>query len=331
MQGGTVILATSPYDIDLHGRLSIDKQHSGIENWLKFNGIDIDPEMVLDPQNSAFPVPVNHNVGGFTIRETKMVRYPFFVDIRPDGMNQSSGVMTGLNQVTMNWASPIQIDAKKNKDRKVVRLLQSSPGSWAASGTNIQPDFSLYPEYGFPVGHHKGRQLLGAMVTGRFKSYFAGKPSPLLAENKPAKNKGDKTEKGAKKDKKKDKQVISRQLDKSPDTARIIVFSSNSFLNDTMLRIGSEVMRTNYINPVQMMSNAADWSVEDRGLLAIRSRGHFSRTLYPMTQSLEMIWEYLNYGLALLGLVLVWALKTVFTKRSQQCDLALIQQSLGRI
>jgi ABC-2 type transport system permease protein len=332
MQGGTVILATSPYDINLRGGLSMDKQQSGIADWLKFNGINIDPEMVLDPQNSAFPVPAERNVGGFTIQETHMVRYPFFVDIRPDGMNQNSGVMTGLNQVTMNWASPIHIDAKKNKDRKVVRLLQSSTGSWSASGTNIQPNFSMYPEFGFPVGHPKGRKILGAMVTGRFTSYFAGKPSPLLAENTPAKKDADKPENGAKKDQEKDKtQVISRQLDKSPDTARIIVFSSNSFLSDTMLRIGSEVMRTNYINPVQMMSNAADWSVEDRGLLAIRSRGHFSRTLYPMTLSMEMFWEYLNYGLALLGLLLVWTLKSIFSKRSQQCDLALIQQSLGRI
>jgi ABC-2 type transport system permease protein len=232
----------------------------------------------------------------------------------------------------MNWASPIHINAKKNKDRKVVRLLQSSTGSWTASGTNIQPNFSMYPQYGFPVGQHKGRKLLGAMVTGRFTSYFAGKPSPLLAENKPDKNKADEPGKGAKKDKEKNKTpVISRQLDKSPDTARIIVFGSNSFLSDTMLRIGSEVMRTNYINPVQMMSNAADWSVEDRALLAIRSRGHFSRTLYPIPQSLAIFWEYLNYGLALLGLVLVWTLKSIFGKRSQQRELALIQQSLGRI
>ncbi len=330
MQGGTVILATSPYEVAMQQSLTIDKHTSGLEDWLKFNGVDIGDSMVLDPQNTAFPVPVERNIGGYTIRETHMVKYPYFVDIRPNGMNQSSGMLTGLNQVTMNWASPITIDAKKEAGRKVIRLLQSSANSWTSPSTVIQPDFKMYSDLGFPVGSNQGRKLLGVDIEGRFTSYFAGKPSPLLAGVKTDKNNGAATGKDQKKEKN-ENQVITRQLDKSPDTARLIVFASNSFLSDTLLKIGSAVNRTSYINPVQMMSNAADWSLEDRGLLAIRGRGHYSRTLYPMTKNTELFWEYLNYGLAFLGLALIWVLKTIFSKKAQRRDLALIEQNLGRI
>ena len=53
------------------------------------------------------------------------------------------------------------------------------------------------------------------------------------------------------------------------------------------------------------MENVVDWSLEDRGLLAIRGRAHFSRTLDPLDRESQVFWEYLNYGLALLGLLLI--------------------------
>jgi ABC-2 type transport system permease protein len=68
------------------------------------------------------------------------------------------------------------------------------------------------------------------------------------------------------------------------------------------------VSRSHYTNSVQLVENAIDWSLEDRGLLALRGRAHFNRTLKPLTQQAQVFWEYLNYGLAVLGLVIVWLL-----------------------
>jgi ABC-2 type transport system permease protein len=48
-----------------------------------------------------------------------------------------------------------------------------------------------------------------------------------------------------------------------------------------------------------------DWSLQDSGLLSIRSRSHFNRTLPPMEQETRLFWEYLNYGLALVALILI--------------------------
>ncbi len=323
MEGGTVVLATSPFAIDLEQKLSVTKKPSGLESWLKFHGISIGDEMVLDPKNSAFPVPVQRQVKGATIQEIQLVNYPYFVDIRPDGMNRDSGMVSGLSQLTMNWASPISIDLDKNKERKVTRLLESSAGSWLSGSTDVQPDFAAYGEMGFAPGSEKGKQLLGMVVEGRFTSFFAGKPSPLLAEQ----NKPDNKEENAatEQDKQAKQPIISRQIDKSPESARIILFSSNSFLNDTILSIGSSVLRSSYLGPVQLIANSVDWSLEDRGLLAIRGRGHFSRTLLPMTRDVQFFWEYLNYGLALLGLLLVWLVRRSMTKRARRHYPALLQ------
>ena len=49
-----------------------------------------------------------------------------------------------------------------------------------------------------------------------------------------------------------------------------------------------------------------DWALEDRALLSIRSRAHFARTLVPMTREQKAFWEYLNYGIVLLGLALIY-------------------------
>jgi ABC-2 type transport system permease protein len=323
MEGGTIVLATSPFAVGLEEKLSVTKEKSGLEDWLKFHGISIGEQMVLDPKNSAFPVPVERNVGGYTVQETKLVNYPYFVDIRPDGMNTENGMLSGLNQLTMNWSSPISIDKDKNKERKVTKLLESSADSWLSDSTNIQPNFSTYGELGFAQGSEQGKQLLGVSVEGRFTSFFAGKPSPLLADKDKPIEKKDDSSKGQ--EQKPKAQIISRQIDKSPESARIILFSSNSFLNDTILGIGSSVLRSTYLGPVQLIANSVDWSLEDRGLLSIRGRGHFSRTLLPMTRDIQFFWEYLNYALALLGLVLVWLVRRSMRKRTKQHYLALLQ------
>lgn len=329
MQGGTVIMSASPYQVDLKGQLSMTEKKTGLEEWLEHNGIVIEKQLVLDPQNTPFPVPVQRNLGGFMVRETKLVNYPYFVDIRPDGMNEDSGITSGLQQVTMNWPSPITIDPEKNKGRKVIKLLESSEKSWLSASTMIQPDFQTHGELGFATEGEQEPHLLAAAIEGGFTSYFTGKPSPLLKKGE-EEEQPQQTPPGQEEEKK-EEQVIIRQLDKSPDTARIIVFGSNSFLSDTVLGISSSVMRTNYLGPVQLIANTVDWSLEDRGLLSIRGRSHFSRPLHPITKNEQLFWEYLNYGLVLLGLAIIWLLRLRIRKRAEARQLAFLQPETGRV
>ena len=44
-----------------------------------------------------------------------------------------------------------------------------------------------------------------------------------------------------------------------------------------------------------------------------------------MTRDVQLLWEYLNYGLALFGLGLVWLVRRAMRKRTKQHYLALLQ------
>jgi ABC-2 type transport system permease protein len=303
MRGGTVIVATSPYDIDIQDRLTAKKNDSVLMTWLAHHGIVLEEQLVLDPQNASFPIPVERRVGDHVFRETRMLSYPYFGDIRGDGIVQSGGLTTGIDQVTMTWPSPISLDEHMNQDRKVARVLESSNQAWTSESMEIEPDFEMYGELGFAVDNQGGAQLLAVSVEGRFESYFKDKPSPLLTFDAPA-------------DGKENAPVITRVIDRSPESARIIVFASGSFLTDTMLDLASSAMGTQYLKPIQLVENALDWSLEDRGLLAIRGRANFSRTLNPLDRESQLFWEYLNYGLPLFGLLLIGLIRRQTNKRA---------------
>ncbi len=305
MQGGTVIVSTSPFAIELSGRLSASKQATGLEEWLAEQGIELAQEFVLDPKNTAFPVPIQRNIGGFLIQEAQLVDYPFFIDIRRDGMERSADLLSGVEQLTMSWASPIRVDVDKQPPgRRLQRLLQSSEQSWTTSVTELQPDFERYGQLGFPAAEKRGRQLLALISEGRFDSFFRDRPLPVSA------------------DKDQDAEettAIERLIEHSPESARLILIASNSFASDQTLDLVSSSLGTRYLFPVEFLQNAVDWSLEDRSLLALRGgRAQFSRILPPMDRSSQQFWEYLNYGLALTGLLLVWLLHRLLRVRSQR-------------
>lgn len=301
MKGGTVVLATSPFSVArTQTNLNVSRVRSGLEEWLKSHGIKQQDRLVLDTQNEPYPVPVRRNLGGFIVEEIRKVNYPFFVDVRSAGLNEDNLITSGLPQVTINWASPLEIDSKANSKRNITTLLTSSEQSWTSDSTNIEPNFEMYPQNGFPSSSATQPYKLAAVVEGSFDSFFKDKSSPLLEADD---TKEEKKEEGKEE---KAQPLISGIIDRSPDSARIIVFSSNEFLNDETLKISASSGENRFLNSLQIVENAVDWSLEDRSLLSIRSRGQFSRTLQPMEQSSQLFWEYLNYALALLGLAIVY-------------------------
>ncbi len=306
MKGGTVILSASPFESVLtDGALNAAKYDSGLSAWLEHYGIRIENSMVLDPQNAQLPIPITRNVGGFRVQEIRMVEYPYFVDIRGEGLAGRDGLTSGITQVTIDWASPATVDAEKNKERQVSTFLKTSKEAWNSDSIQVLPDFRLHGPLGFvPSGDRRSFDL-GLSVEGRFESFYQGKPSPLLAAND-QESPPDKT--GAKGDEKKAEPpaVISGIIEKSPESARIILFASNEFLSDQTIRLASSSNGTLYTNSLDLAENAVDWALEDRGLLSIRGRGHFSRTLHPAAGQTQSFWEYLNYGFAMIGLLLVY-------------------------
>ncbi len=325
MKGGTVVLATSPFSPSLRGNVSVAKQETGLKDWLAFNGLAQDEAMVLDPQNAPFPVPVERNVGGVPIRQMHLLDYPYFVDIRDDGMAKGESPTAGLNQLTLSWASPIKVDEEKAKGRRITRLMESSKGSWVSPDSNVLPDFKAHAELGFERGKETKRQLLGVVMEGQFSSFFAGKPSPLAkdaqpetAENKPDAGQQPPADPNDPAKKAESKPSITGVIERSPESARVILVGSGSFLSDELLEVISSVDRSQYLTPMRFAENLVDWSLEDRRLLALRSRGgQFSRTLPPMSEASQMTWEYANYGLAILGLLAIYLVRR-FTRASAE-------------
>ena len=307
MQGGTVVMASAPFDVSVGQYLDAKKSTSGLKKWLDGMGIEVEEKMILDPQNAALPVPVKRYLGPIAVREIRMLPYPHFPDIREAGLNGDNPITASLRQLTVNWASPIKVDQEKNKGRKVIPLFSSSKESWTSEATNVVPDYKRYRKLGFATGEERGDHLLAVVVEGRFNSFFKDKDSPLAEKKEAAKD--DEEKKDGEQEEAEDSKappIVTGVIDRSPESARIILIGSNGFASDAVLDLASEGMGTIYAKPIEFLQNVIDWTLEDQSLLAIRSRARFARTLDPMDQSRQMMVEYLNYGLALIGLFGIW-------------------------
>jgi ABC-2 type transport system permease protein len=322
MQGGTIIAATSPYSASLSNRnLSLQAHDSGLQKWLDHHGLSIQQQLVLDPQNAAFPIPVTRNVGGFQLQEIRMLDYPYFVDVRGSGLNQENTITAELPQTTFAWASPISVDAEKNSGRVVTELLRSSDKAWLSSSTNIMPRMGQAGMTSYLPEGEQGSHALAVISAGRFNSYFADKSSPLLTkeEHENAESQASDTENTVEKlDESDEPAQFSTVIDKSPESARIILFASNDFLTDQVTQMAGTAGGSEYLNTYQLLNNAIDWSLEDGGLLSIRARSHFNRTLPPMPHKAQLFWEYLNYGLLIVLLVIVALLQARRHKARQR-------------
>ncbi|NLO79572.1 MAG: ABC transporter permease subunit [Xanthomonadaceae bacterium] len=312
MRGGSVVLATSPFDVRVDGSLTAMKHSSGLEEWLRHHGLEIEEQLVLDPQNAALPVPVQRFIGGLMVQEYHMLPYPHFPDVRGSGLNDTHPITAGLDQLTLNWASPIRVDADKNGERQVARLLSSSPQSWASDSLSLVPDYQAHPATGFAAPPERGPQLLAVALEGRFQSFFRDKEPPLPEAGE------DGTDKET---------AFAGIIERSPESARLVLIASNTFASDIAMAMASQGIGTSYTKPVEFLQNAIDWALEDSALLALRGRAQFARTLVPLTDEGRQFWETLNYLLALAGLGLVW----LWRWQVRRADQARYQQILAEV
>lgn len=321
MQGGTVLMATAPFDTEMNRTTLRAKMHeSGVTDWLVHHGISFEKSLVLDPQNVPFPIPVTRQVQGFTFQEMRQLDYPYFIDVRSPGLNQTSPITNSLNQVTMSWASPMTITPLEHQS--ATPLLQSSPNAWLSDSLEILPNLEALNSRntanvsGFEASDQRDAWTLASMIEGKFTSYFKDQSSPLLSAEA-LKEDDEETEDGEDTKSIDTLGVIDQVLDSSTESAKLIVFASNQFLNDQTIQLLSSAERTLYNNSLQLIQNTIDWSLEDRDLLSIRSRGHFSRTLPNLQPSDQKFYESINYGFMFLGLLIVFAVYRYRVKLNQ--------------
>jgi ABC-2 type transport system permease protein len=299
MRGGSVLAVAGNYVLPAEqfpGGLSVEQTVDGLQEMLASYGVDIGAAMVLDPQNQPLPLQVERTVGGMRVIEVQELSYPYFVDVRDDGMAEESPIVSNLPAVTMHWASPLTLDEGKNEGREVTVLLESTEDSWLRSATDVQPDPDLYPLHGFPLEGDQQAWPLAVAIRGSFDSYFKDRASPFEAG-----------------------QGVTETIDAplgtvevSPESARLVVIGCNEFIDDPILDMSRSLSADRYLHNLTFVQNAVDWSVEDEDLLTIRSGGTYARLLKPLEKGQQSLWEGLNYGVALLALVAiggVWYLR----------------------
>ncbi len=302
MRGGSVVIAVNSYTVTpdpFTGELRLTAVEGGLRQMLEHYGIHVEEKLVMDLQNEPFPIAVNRPVNGASIREIQAIPYPFFVDVRPDGMDRDHPMLAGLNAATLNWVSPIALDEEKNAERQTSQLLRSTDQSWLRADINIQPNFELYPDYGFPVEGQFESYVLAVAAQGAFESYFQGKPSPWETTAEEA------TSASASPPATPEERPTSF-LEESTDNARLVVFGSAEFVDDFVLDLSRSLLaQDRFLNNLLLMQNAVDWTVEDLDLLTIRSRGNNARILAPLTPQQQSMWEFVNYAVALLALLAI--------------------------
>ena len=290
MRGGTVILATSPWTVSLAGDdMRLLPWPSGLEGWLAHHGLHIGDELVMDEQNGAIAAPVIRRVGDREFRDLQLVDYPYFIDLRPPGLNPDHPITANLPRLTMAWASPLTV--QRGDSQRLTTLLRSSPQAWLSSAGDVTPRTDADGQATFYGQGERKPRTLGVILQGRFHSQFHDRPTPAS----PAA--GDSRASPP--------EELQPLVEHSPLSARLILLASNDFLDDQTLNAAAGATGTRQQEGLELLMNAIDWSLRDSSLLSIRSRGHFNRTLPPMSARAQSLIEYFNYAMALAWLALL--------------------------
>jgi len=294
MRGGAVVAVAGTYTLpadQFPGGLRVEAVQDGLADLLAHYGIEVGQAMVLDPRNEPMPVQVQRNVGGMQVIEIQELGYPYFVDVRSDSMDEESPIVANLPAVTMHWVSPLTMDEGQTASLEVTELLRSTDESWLGTSTEVQPDPELYPPYGFPVEGEQASHVLAVSMRGSFESYYEEHASPFEAG-------GTLTDTAA---------LALGTVEVSPESARLVVVGSSEFIDDAVLDLSRSLAPERYLNNLQFMQNAVDWSVEDEDLLTIRSGGSYARLLQPLDNAQKATWMWANYTVALLALAAIGA------------------------
>ncbi|NOY25663.1 MAG: ABC transporter permease [Oligoflexia bacterium] len=286
MRGGSLVALAGDWRIKASRQgLTVEENDDGLKKMLKTWGVEVGDELVADPQNAPFPMPVRTQRGPFVTNTVRMLPYPFFPDIRSGGFDKSSPVFSNLPNVTMPWASPLTVSESLPKGVDAQTLLTTSKGTWLA--TDIQPDFDAFPDSGFgPKGEQKARTV-AVTLSGPLPSNFIGQKDPTLEGG------GDKAA------------SASTTLDHALSSAKLTVIGSSEIASDLMMQVAQNMSGGVHKSNLGMLANLVDWSVEDTDLMAIRRPGSLARTLAPLSDDARRRWELGNYALALAALGLV--------------------------
>ncbi len=342
MRGGSVIVLYGRYRYDRiapAGVFVTQNVDTRMDDMLARYGITIGEHMIIDEQADVFPNPMGRppkiryglfprvqrsglDEGGIITKDLGTVILHWATPIEIAGEAASTADAAGAGGASDAADSG---SSANGRQRTVTRLMVSSDNSWVHTDKNIKPQERIYPKTGFarPESATTGPFTLGVALTGTFDSAFSNQTD---ADSANAGQSGDDTTTGnttgtnpagANPDTPNQAPTAAggqpqavdilpeRLLERSPPDARLIVVGSSSFVADFPIQLANAVGNRDVGNNLKLVQNMIDWAVADTELLAIRSRGSASRSLGDVVEEDRITWEYINYAIALLGLLIV--------------------------
>ncbi len=255
MKGSKIFWALNMIDTDI-SQMRASKSALRIDPWTENYGFKFGEQLVLDRHAPTLPFQTMTRYG----RQITMVTYPFF----PEIINFNRGIMPlrVMRNVRMYFPSPLDTTAAAGKDSLTLTPLFYSS---AKSALQAQPyDINPLMQQGV-VQFDQGPFALGAIVKGKFTSFFKDKEVPKKDEGEP----------------------VSEDpiIPQSPDT-RMVVLADANFLQDQFVVPG--------LDNLTMVLNLIDWLVQDERLIAIRSREVSSRPIGEVSDAARRSVKYLN-------------------------------------
>ena len=240
-----------------------------LDDLLDSYGFKVHDDVVLEPkQNVPGPVPVQGQLF--------LANYPTFVAATK--IDEKSSIMDHIKALVLPFASSVERVKDKQPNVTVSELASSTPDAWRQGG------FFLYDPQNaqLKVGEDKGPFVFAYSATGKFKSFFAGKPYPNeKGEKVPPPDPNVSLPPGQEK-----------PLDESVQPARLVLVGNADFASDEYLRFGRQI--PTYGSNLLFFMNMMDWLAQDEALAPIRAKGVQSRPLIYASDSTPTMVQFAN-------------------------------------
>ncbi|GHT84812.1 hypothetical protein FACS1894137_08310 [Spirochaetia bacterium] len=236
--GGRVLFALEGVFVDaanaLQSRVMRDK---GLQAMVSFYGATVKPELALDVSALSLSY---QSVDPSGSRVYRIVRYPLWIGVLPQNGNAAHPVSASFGGLDVYWASPLELNPPLGVNAEP--LFSTSAEAWSQT-----KDFAANPDQSYlfrtELNETKGEKLLGAALSGKFPSWFAGLPKPV-------------------------REGSEEELPDMPTEAResrIIVIGDTDFASTL-------VQYTRSDRNFDFVLKAADWLGNDDDIIGIRSR-----------------------------------------------------------
>lgn len=251
MRGGRVGFLLNKIDANLQSRMGRPLDLD-LDDLLQAYGVKVNNDVVRDAQCAS--VSIVQQQFGFSVQS--QVPYPYL----PIASNFSPGNMMvkDLQGVVLLFASSLDTIGIATKGLQAEILIRSSKQSGRISGMLMVDPLQRFTREDF----QESGIPLASVVSGSFKSFFAGKPIPsdTAAGSAP---------------------VTGSPLGASPST-RLVVMGDGDFMRDQF---------TNRDN-LTFFANMVDYLVDDAGLITIRSKEASAPPLEPVSDSAKKAIKY---------------------------------------